>query len=343
MAVEARHLNLFPPQALGNRELAMNGVDDNGNVYGTSMGYGLVAPLSGRTTAAEFVVPMYGSAITGTHAAKTAVMKSDSGLTYIPPSRKRSREAINFPLSSSPTAVQNHCVNNRCGSFTFLGEDISFQIQQQQLEIDRFIAQHTEKVRMEIEERRKRYCRRIAAALEENIMKKLKAKEEEIDKIGKLNWALEERVKSLCVENQIWRDLAQTNEATANALRCNLEQVLAQVQDEQQRQCNRTDDADLMDDAQSCCGSNFEKIDHRTSAESASTDARDRDNNNATDGCTGPSSRNRMCRSCEKEESCVLLLPCRHLCLCTVCGSTLHICPVCNSPKTASVHVNLSS
>ncbi|KAL0310869.1 UNVERIFIED_CONTAM: putative BOI-related E3 ubiquitin-protein ligase 3 [Sesamum angustifolium] len=343
MAVEARHLNLFPPQALGNRELAMNGVEDNGNVYGTSMGYGLVAPLSGRSTAAEFVVPMYGSAITGTHAAKTAVMKADSGLTYIPPSRKRSREAINFPLSSSPTAVQNQCVNNRCGSFTFLGEDITFQIQQQQLEIDRFIAQHTEKVRLEIEERRKRYCRRIAAALEENIMKKLKAKEEEIDKIGKLNWALEERVKSLCVENQIWRDLAQTNEATANALRCNLEQVLAQVQDEQQRQCNRTDDADLMDDAQSCCGSNFEKIDHRTSAESASTDARDRDNNNATDGCTGPSSRNRMCRSCEKEESCVLLLPCRHLCLCTVCGSTLHICPVCNSPKTASVHVNLSS
>ncbi|KAK4420589.1 putative BOI-related E3 ubiquitin-protein ligase 3 [Sesamum alatum] len=337
MAVEARHLNLFPPQALGNRELAMNGVEDNGNVFGTSMGYGLVAPLSGRTTAAEFVVPMYGSAISGAHPAKTAVMKSDSGLTYIPASRKRSREAISFPLSSSPSAVQNQSVNNRCGSFTFLGEDISSQIQQQQLEIDRFIAQHTEKVRMEIEERRKRYCRRIAAAVEENIMKKLKAKEEEIDKIGKLNWALEERVKSLCVENQIWRDLAQTNEATANALRYNLEQVLAQVQDEQQRQCH---DADLTDDAQSCCGSNFERTDRHTLAESASTDAGDRDYNNATDA---PSSRNRMCRSCEKEESCVLLLPCRHLCLCTVCGSTLHICPVCNSPKTASVHVNLSS
>jgi len=38
-----------------------------------------------------------------------------------------------------------------------------------------------------------------------------------------------ERVKSLCVENQIWRDLAQANEATANALSTNLKQVLAQV------------------------------------------------------------------------------------------------------------------
>ncbi|CAN1128222.1 Probable BOI-related E3 ubiquitin-protein ligase 3 [Linum perenne] len=53
------------------------------------------------------------------------------------------------------------------------------------------------------------------------MMKRLKAKEEEIKKIGKLNWAMEEKVKSLCMENQIWRDLAQTNEATTNALRSN--------------------------------------------------------------------------------------------------------------------------
>ncbi|KAK6154530.1 hypothetical protein DH2020_008778 [Rehmannia glutinosa] len=342
MAVEARHLNLFPPQILSNRELVMNGVEGNGNVFGApmGMGYGVVAPLSGTTTATETVVPMYGSGIAGTLPVKTAAMKCDSGLTYVPVSRKRSREAINSLLSSSPSVFQNQSANSRCGTFTFLGEDISFQIQQQQLEIDRFIAQHTEKVRMEIEERRKRYSRRIAAAVEENVMKRLKAKEEEIEKIGKLNWALEERVKSLCVENQIWRDLAQTNEATANALRCNLEQVLAQVQDEQHQQRQRAEDADIMDDAHSCCGSNLEETDRRTLADSASTGAHGRDFTNISDGCIAP--RNRMCRSCEREESCVLLLPCRHLCLCTVCGSTLHTCPVCNSTKTASVHVNLS-
>lgn len=200
---------------------------------------------------------------------------------------------------------------------------------------------------MEIEERRKRYSRRIAAAVEENMKNKLKAKDEELQKIGKLNWALEERVKSLCVENQIWRDLAQTNEATANALRCNLEQVLSQVQDEQQQRQSRrrrADEGDLNSDAESFCGSNSEEIERRTLAESASTDGHDRDCTNISDGCIAASSmrRNRMCRSCEREESCVLLLPCRHLCLCTTCGSTLHTCPVCNSAKTASVHVNLS-
>ncbi|KAI3456704.1 hypothetical protein Pfo_013367 [Paulownia fortunei] len=348
MAVEARHLNLFPPQILSNRGLMMNSVEGIGNVYGTPMGYGVVAPLSGTTTATETVVPMYGSAITETVPAKPAAIKSDSGLTYaVPVSRKRSRDVINPLVSSLPGGVQNQSANNRCGSLTFLGEDFSFQFQQQQLEIDRFIAQHTEKVRMEAEERRKRYSRRIAAAVEENIMKKLKAKEEEIEKIGKLNWALEERVKSLCMENQIWRDLAQTNEATANALRCNLEQVLAQVQDEQQQQQEQPhhiNDAALMDDAQSCCGSNFKEMGPRTLVESPSTGGHDRDyNSNINDGCIGPSNRNMMCRSCGKEESCVLLLPCRHLCLCTLCGSSLHTCPVCNATKTASVHVNLSA
>ncbi|KAE9587599.1 hypothetical protein Lalb_Chr23g0275641 [Lupinus albus] len=40
---------------------------------------------------------------------------------------------------------------------------------------------------------------------------------------------LQEKMKSLCVENQIWRELAQTNETTTNNLCRNLEQVLAHV------------------------------------------------------------------------------------------------------------------
>ncbi|KAK4491833.1 hypothetical protein RD792_002610 [Penstemon davidsonii] len=323
------------------RELMMmNGVEGNGNVFGSPIGYGVIAPSSGTTTATETLVPIYGSAITETSPTKTAAMKSDSGLTYaVPISRKRSREVINNPLllSSFPCVVQNNeYATNRSGSsFTFLGEDISYQIQQQQMEIDRFIAQHTEKVRTEIEERRKRYTRRMAATLEDNIMKKLKAKEEEIEKIVKLNWALEERVKSLCVENQLWKDLAQSNEATANDLRSNLEQLLIEQQ--------RHREPALVDDAQSSCGSNFEESDRRTLTDCSSSGARCIGLHVDNKKKSGSSMLNKMCRSCGKEESCVLVLPCRHLCLCTVCGASLHTCPICNSIKTASVHVNLYS
>lgn len=228
-----------------------------------------------------------------------------------------------------------------------------------------------EKVRMEIEERRKRYARSIVAVVEEGIRKRLRAKEEEIENIGKLNWALEERVKSLCVENQIWRDLAQTNEATANALRSNLEQVLAQVQDVELRNgnCNggvRLGQAgELMDDAQSCCSSNHGGgcgvVEAQTEACSLAdtgaevgTVGKDRDNLQK-DGVCGRKSQNsenngnnssgssRVCRNCGKAESCVLLLPCRHLCLCTACGSSLLTCPICKSTKNASLRVNFSS
>lgn len=312
MAVEARHLNLFRPPILGNQGLMLNSDERNGSsAFGAQMAYGVVAPLSGITTATDASLSMYCSTLADTFPAKTAVMKSENwlGSGAAPVSRKRSRESINPILSSFPNVAQNQSANNRCSFFNFLGEDITFQIHQQRMEMDRFISQHGEKVRMEMVERHRIFSRRMAAAVKENILKTVKAKEDELENIGKLNWALEERVKSLSMENQMWRDLAHTNEAKANALRSDLEQVLVQVQDEQQHPA---------DDAESCCGSNMEEVDGDKHLRS-----------------------DRMCRSCGKEESCVLLLPCRHLCLCTLCGSSLHACPVCNSVRTASLHVNL--
>ncbi|KAJ6417411.1 hypothetical protein OIU84_003182 [Salix udensis] len=303
MAVEARHLNLFPPQLLSSREIT-NPIEANTNMYSNQMGYGV--PLSGgtTTTTAETLLPMYSSVITDSISHKTPI-KSESGLTYnvVP--------------------------------------DLSFQIQQQQLDIDCLVSQHMEKVRMEIEERRKRQARRIIEAIETGMMKRLRTKEDEIEKIGKLNWALEEKVKSLFVENQIWRDLAQSNEATANTLRSNLEHVLAAQAKEDRTLGAGLDDqtSPLMDDAQSCCGSSGGDGDDgwEEKAPEWCALANGAQGNNGA----GPTSR-WLCRNCNKEESCVLLLPCRHLCLCTVCGSSLHTCPICKATKNASVHVNFS-
>lgn len=188
-----------------------------------------------------------------------------------------------------------------------------------------------ERVKFEIEERRKRQARTIMEAIEHGLVKRLRVKEEERDRIGKINHALEERVKSLSIENQIWRDLAQTNEATANNLRTNLEQVLAQVKDLPNVSGAGLDNVNAdEDDAQSCCGSSSGE---ETLRRTVATEAHDK----AAKG------GGRMCRNCGEEESCVLLLPCRHLCLCGVCGSSVHTCPICRSPKNASVHVNMSS
>lgn len=249
-----------------------------------------------------------------------AEVKADSGLTYannFQVSRKRIRESINPMMTWPSSQIQNG--NRVNGSFTYLGEDISLTVQQQHLETNQLIAQHMEKLRVEIGERRKRHCRRIVAAIEQGIANKLKAKDSEIERIWKLNWELEEKVKSLTVEGQIWRDLATTKEAQAESLRANLDEVHVF---QAWNACRGGDDITIIeDDAQSCCGSSGGD----TARKECSTGGIEK-----------------MCRHCGKKESKLLMLPCRHLCLCTVCGSSVHTCPVCNTPKNASIQVIMS-
>ncbi|GAB4854762.1 hypothetical protein Ancab_023347 [Ancistrocladus abbreviatus] len=354
---------------------------------------GATMTTAAATTIHEALLPFYNSTIVSEAVlptAKTAtqpLMKDDSGLTYnqqqqhhllLP--RKRSRDSTltvnnNVPLLSLPnttttTGSGGVCAaapvqkdTNLClsvaGSFSFLGEDLSLQVMQQQLELDRLISLHMEKVRMEIEDRRRKQSRRIFDAIQEAISKRLRDKEEEIEKIGKLNWALEEKVKSLCLENQIWRDLAHANEATANALRTNLEQLLAQTRDGQTSATGGAavclDEAGIAVDVESCCGSSggnddeAEEVDQQRCRKFARiTDyGKYEEGNgkceNGEEGKIGNFHGNkRLCKKCGRGESSVLLLPCRHLCLCAGCGPAMNDCPLCNSVKTASVHVNLS-
>ncbi|KAG2324473.1 hypothetical protein Bca4012_038985 [Brassica carinata] len=338
MAVDAHHLHFSPLQLFSNRDLVMNNNNttveptNGGFCTNNQTGYGVVSPFS-VTDDTPPLLNMYGGS------SIDAIPTTTDSFTYYPDganlncdllslhTRKRSRDStsdyhhlVHENLRSSPSP----CVT----PLSFLGQDIdiSSHISQQQHHIDRFVSLHMERVRFEIQEKRKRQARTVMEAIEHGLVKRLRAKEEERDRIGKINHALEERVRSLSTENQIWRDLAQTNEATANNLRTNLEQVLAQVNDSGAGLDNGNGEND--DDAESCCGSSAgEETVRRTVAVEAHDKA----------------AKGRMCRNCGEEESCVLLLPCRHLCLCGVCGSSVHTCPICSSPKNASVHVNMSS
>ncbi|RWW32183.1 hypothetical protein GW17_00003172 [Ensete ventricosum] len=167
-----------------------------------------------------------------------------------------------------------------------------------------------ESVRAELAVRRHRFARRVMAALEEGVLERLKAKEEEMARVGERNWALEERIRRLRVENQVWRDLARSSEATANVLRANLENALAAEEEEEEA---------TADNAEFCCsGANGE-------------------GETAVGRGWGTA-----CRSCREGEASVLLLPCRHLCLCSTCGPVVDACPVCSCTKNGSVQVNMS-
>lgn len=46
------------------------------------------------------------------------------------------------------------------------------------------------------------------------------------------------------------------------------------------------------------------------------------------------------CQMCHKKPSCVLILPCSHLCCCLACKHLVHICPVCATVKQSIVEVS---
>ncbi|KAF8102918.1 hypothetical protein N665_0190s0035 [Sinapis alba] len=295
MAVDARHMNIFSPQLLSNRDCVNYKQDMNHGefIVGETLA---VDPLS---IAASF-------------------NKSESGLTHnfnstnvLPPSTKRPR--VSQYLDSD--AQYASAFKRRSGAFgspsSLINAELISHIQnQQQLEIDQFVAKQTEKLRVEIEARQRTQTRMLASAVQNAIAKKLKEKDDEIIRMRNLNCVLQERVKSLYVENQIWRDIAQTNEAQVNNLRTNLDQVLAQI---------KTIPTAVENDVESSCGS-------------------------CVEGGETVAAVSGGCKRCGEREASVLVLPCRHLCLCTVCGSALlRSCPVCDSVMNASVHVNMSS
>ncbi|KFK28623.1 hypothetical protein AALP_AA7G023600 [Arabis alpina] len=224
---------------------------------------------------------------------------------------KRQRENADFA-----SAVKRRSVAFGSSSPLINAEYVTQIHNQQQAEIDMFVAQQTEKLRIEIEAKQRTQTRMLASTVQNAIIKKLKEKDDEIIRIRNLNWVLQERVKSLYVENQIWRDLAQTNEANANNLRTNLEHVLAKIETFPATASNVVED-----DAESSCGSCGGDGDE-----------------------VGKVAVSGVCKRCGEREASVLVLPCRHLCLCTVCGSALvRNCPVCDLVMNASVHVNMSS
>ncbi|KAE8688604.1 putative BOI-related E3 ubiquitin-protein ligase 2 [Hibiscus syriacus] len=331
MAVEAPHMNPFPPQLITNRGFLKTN-QGSGNICDTQMD--ACVPLVGSMQQDSQLFPLYQPFVCDPISAKTSINKADRGLTYnmnIPVSvpRKRPRDSFLNGLDSYPV-----CQKTKLSGFSsVMNDDVLSQIQLQQQEIERFIVEHTEKVRFELEERRKNQWRMLITAIQEGVMKKLMEKEEEMQRMGKLNWILQERVKSLYVENQLWRDLAQTNEATAKSLRTNLEQVLVHVSEE--RHVSGGAAAALADDAESSCGSSDEGWRKVVPPQPHVSGG----------GGAAVGNNNMKCRKCGEMESSVqvLLLPCRHLCLCTACGSTpVGTCPVCDSITNASVHVNLS-
>ncbi|CAA6655997.1 unnamed protein product [Spirodela intermedia] len=160
----------------------------------------------------------------------------------------------------------------------------------------------------------------------------LKQKEEDLARASKKTLELEECLKRAEAEGQTWKRIAKENEAMALVLQNTLEQV-------RDNPC-RSSAAGVIpaasalgDDAASCCDS--------TSAAAAARPNGGRGGGNREGEWQGNAVSGR-CRGCGSHDSCMLFMPCMHLCACELCDSLLDSCPVCRSAKQGSIEVFLS-
>ncbi|MBA0809869.1 hypothetical protein Gohar_001901 [Gossypium harknessii] len=112
------------------------------------------------------------------------------------------------------------------------------------------------------------------------------------------------------MESEWWERLAKANEAMVMDLSNTMEQVKEEL--------IRVSNKNTAEDTEShCCGSCDQRDDQQGEKKTKKV----------------------ACKHCRFRSSCVLFLPCRHLCSCISCEAFLDSCPVCKSVKEASMNV----
>ncbi|CAM0907026.1 unnamed protein product [Alopecurus aequalis] len=214
------------------------------------------------------------------------------------PGCKRKRDELLSPVFGAPHTQQQHTIT-----------------------VDNFLLNHASKMSEALAKQRQRYISLITSTMEDRTAKRLKVMDEEIKCIRGMNWALQEQIRNLNLEAQMWCDIAWSNEAAVNVLRGDLQTAL----DAQAVNIHGIGD---VDDASSCCWGDYHV---------------DFCGDNKYEVCkTAAVPRVGSCKGCGQGEAVVVLLPCRHLCVCVSCAATTRVCPACGCAKTGSININLS-
>lgn len=150
---------------------------------------------------------------------------------------------------------------------------------------------------------------------------RMKDKNAEAEKAARRNAELEARAANLSAEAQVWQARARAQEAEAAALQSQLQQAII-VTGRRGGGCSLSQGEEV---GLRCAGGEAED------AESAYIDPE------RVVLASGPG-----CKACGKRVASVVLLPCRHLCVCTECDGVVQTCPLCLSFRSSSIEVYMS-
>lgn len=161
-------------------------------------------------------------------------------------------------------------------------------------------------------EKRQTHYRALIDAAEDVVARRFRDKESEMEKMTRRNADLEARAAQLSMEAQVWQSRARAQEATVAALQAQLQQAVISGEGQDQRAAEE--------------------------GEAQAEDAKSAYIDPYRVEVVAPS-----CKACRKRVATVVLLPCRHLSVCTECNGTAAVltCPLCFCSIRSSVEVYL--
>ncbi|VFQ89944.1 unnamed protein product [Cuscuta campestris] len=207
-----------------------------------------------------------------------------------------------------------------------LTEGIKMELDNQKREFDQYLKIQEEALTKGLREIKRRHMASFLSAIQKGIVTKLQEKDVELENINRKNKELVERMKQTAAEAQNWCYRAKYNESMVNMLKTNLQHAMhsAAAAADQKAKEEGFGDSEMDDATTSGIYPNF-ALGMSPGAPRKKSDI------------------SMVCRSCKSKEVSVLLMPCRHLCVCRDCeGSVEGVCPVCRVVITTSVQVYLS-
>lgn len=225
------------------------------------------------------------------------------------------RPAVGLRLDFDEGSEHVSCTSSASAS-CLLSDELAAQRDQHKNEMDRLIKEHAERLRRALADTRRRQYRSLLGAAEAAAAHRIREKEAEASDAARRGADLEDRLARLRAEAAAWQAKALADQSTAAALHAQLQQAAARGKAEEE-------DNAAADDAGSCF------VDPDRVVEIA------------------PPAR--PCRTCRLRPASVVLLPCRHLCVCADCepaapaaapfAAAGAACPMCRGAVTGTVQV----